>query len=49
MASYMYEMCCDEMPQVRNNQSDWDLSEYEEIEDFKYTTNYRDSRYARAW
>ena len=45
MASYMYEMCY-EPARVRTYARDIDMSYYEDIVDFKSTTNYRE---ARAW
>lgn len=33
----------------QNRISDWDMSEYEEIQDFQCTTNYRLSKIGRTW
>lgn len=43
MASYMYEMCCEPIA-VQNRVSDWDMHDYEDIIDFKCTTDYRPAR-----
>ena len=40
MASYEMEMANEPVKQIRERISDWDLSYYEEIEDFKYTTSW---------
>ena len=33
----------------QNHVSDWDMSEYEEIQDFQCTTNYGLSKIGRTW
>lgn len=40
MASYEMEMANEPVKQIRERISDWDLSYYEEIEDFKCTTSW---------
>lgn len=40
MASYIYEMCCEPAAAPANHVSDWDMHDYDEIEDFQCTTDY---------
>lgn len=40
MASYEMEMAVEPVKKLKERVSDWDMSHYEEIEDFKCTTSW---------
>lgn len=40
MASYLYEMAVEPIEEMIENISEWDMSVYDEIEDFQCTTDF---------
>lgn len=49
MASYLYEMVVEPIENLINDVCEWDMSQYDEIEDFQCTTNYQAALQGAAW